>query len=71
MQSYDLAGLRFPRTRTLILSCIVWAMTGSIANSESSPHPPTPHRGPSLPGTHVPPKPIVPVDNPGTNKPKQ
>jgi hypothetical protein len=56
-------GVRIPlgvSAKSVTLWCVFWGITGPTALSQESPAPPTPHTGPVLSGTHVPPRPLSP-----------
>lgn len=43
-----------------LVLCAFSGISGSAAYANGKPTPPAPHKGPVLPGTHVPPRPIPP-----------
>lgn len=56
MRSHEIRVPLYVSLIAVALSSMFWAITGSLAHSQDSPPPPTPHVQPALPGTHVPPR---------------
>jgi hypothetical protein len=64
MRSLQFRMPRHVSLKVAVLGCLFWGVAGSVAHSQDSPPPPTPHTRPILPGTHVPPRPAP--QNPAT-----
>jgi hypothetical protein len=45
--------------KVVAYGCLLWGMGGLTAHAQEKPSPPIPHTQPALPGTHVPPQPLI------------
>ena len=45
--------------KVVTIGCLFWGADGRSAHAQENPSPPIPHTRPALPGTHVPPQPVI------------